>query len=169
MTELYSQARADLYNMAYDMPPDELIDFSELKPHIRALLCSRLRQSEDEETRMYATAREVRDCLAPTFGEARDIALHREATLMYANQLQLTGHKYIKHHQMSVEIVDFLYDHLPADMRDLDEYELSYVIPLLRPHYEELVAEARRGSYERLPRWQKMPWQIKHQTKKKNR
>ena len=157
MTELYSQARADLYDMAYDMPPDALIPVSEMKPHLVEMLHSRI--CPDEPPPDHFTAKAVRDNLAPTFSEARDIALYREATLMYAAKMLEGGHKFMKRYHFSVEIVDFLYDHLPPEMRDRDEFEIAHVVPLLRPHYEELVAEARRGSHDQLPRWQKMPHQ----------
>lgn len=152
MPALYSQARADLYNRALDLPPDTPMPTAEMLPHLADLLRVRICPGEwNPET---FTAGQVRDYLAPTFGEARDIAVFREATLQRCLDDMDAGHKFTFQRQLCVEIVDFLHDLLPPQPAE-GTYLTWDVVKALRPDFEELREEARRNSHAQLPKWQR--------------
>lgn len=152
MPPIYSQARADLYNQSFELQPDTLLDTYEMLPHLADMLRTRI--CPDEPIPETFTARQIVDYLAPTFGEARDIAVFREASLQHCLDLHYQGVKYIKSSDLCVEIVDYLYDLLPPQTA-YNCYNVWHVICALRPDFDELRAEAKRKSHEVLPRWQR--------------
>lgn len=155
MPAIYSQARADLYDFAFNLPAETALPTANMKPHLADLL--RVRICPDQPIPTNFLAGEVRDYLAPTFGEARDIALYREATLQWCLDNRDAGHKYVQQKQLSVEIVDYLYDLVEPHAREV--YILWDVIKALRQDFDEQREEAQRNSYSHLPKWQK--WSIK--------
>lgn len=153
MPPIYSQARADLYNQSYGLQPDTLIDTSDMLPHLADMLRTRICPGEPIPEAF--TARQIVDYLAPTFEEARNLALFREASLRHCLDLQDKRVKYIKDSDLCVEVVDYLYDLLPPQTTS-NCYNVWHVICALRPDFDELREEAKRKSHERLPRWQRV-------------
>lgn len=152
MPALYSQARADLYNRALDLHPEIPMFTMDMPPHLADMLRTRI--CPGEEVPKYFPAKMVRDYLAPTFGEARDIAVFREAALQRCLDDMDEGHKFISQSQLCVEIVDFLHDLLPPQPAE-GTYLIWDVVKALRPDFEELREEARRGAHAQLPKWQR--------------
>lgn len=154
MPAIYSQARADLYNMAFELQPGTLINTADMLPHLADLLRTRICPNKAIPDSF--TARKIVDYLAPTFGEARDIAVFREASLQHCLDLQDKTVKYIKPSDLCAEIIDYLHDLLPNGTTESGIYNVWDVICALRPDFEELREEARRDSHEQLPRWQRV-------------
>jgi hypothetical protein len=135
MPPIYSQSRADLYNHAINQPRDTVPDMGHLPDHLFRMLA--------ERTKVHpVTCGAIVDHLAPTFEEARTLAVLRAAALADALDCQDENRTVMLRSDFPTEVIDYMFDLLPDD-QPFAVYHTADIIRALRPSLDEVRKETR--------------------------